>query len=95
MVSINTSDIIEAAEIEPLAKKILSAMNDSKWDYRTVHGLSRDVQASESAVQSMVVRYRDIFAKAPLASASGESLYYLRSKKNALQLAWDIFRATR
>lgn len=76
------------AEIrEPSELRVFEALADSRWEYRTIDGLSEATGLDRASVERIVSRYPKLIRRAPLLSAEGRTLYTLRAPDQAEQLA--------
>ena len=70
---------------DPRDRKVLEALDNPNWDFRTVSGIAKDTGLSESEVRQILEKYPDYIRRSPLPDARGYGLYSLRSKPVTLQ----------
>lgn len=70
---------------DPRDRKVLEALDNPYWDFRTVGGIAKDTGLSESEVRQVLEKYPDYVRRSPLPDSRGHGLYALRSKPVKLQ----------
>jgi hypothetical protein len=65
---------------DPRERKVLEALSDPEWDFRTVAGISKATGLLEPDVTAVLEKYPDLVRKSPVPDAKGRELYTLRSR---------------
>jgi hypothetical protein len=69
----------EALPVDLTARRIVEALDDDRFDFRTVQGLSEALDFPEDLVQE-VLDESDLVRISPVPGPNGEALYALRSQ---------------
>ena len=64
--------------------RVLVALSNRKWDFRTIGGIARDTKLSREQVEHVLADHQDLFRQSNL-THNGESLYTLRDKPETLR----------
>ena len=64
--------------------RILEALSNPKWDFRTVGGIARDTELSREQVEHVLADRQDLFRQSHL-TRNGVPLYTLRSKPESFR----------
>lgn len=64
--------------------RVLSALSNPKWDFRTIGGIARDTKLSREQVEHVLADHPDLFRQSRL-THNGESLYTMRDKPETLR----------
>lgn len=67
----------------PTDRKVLEALADESWEFRTSHGIARDLGLFETDVAAILDRYPNFVRTAKVLSADGRVLYRLRERGEA------------
>jgi hypothetical protein len=62
------------------ARRVIEALDDEEFDFRTVQGLSEALDLPESTVQQVLDDHADLVRVSAVRSRNGEALYTLRSR---------------
>jgi hypothetical protein len=65
---------------EPQEVKVLTALADPEWDFRTVSGIARATSIPEDEIQKILEKYPDFIRKSPIPDVKGRDLFTLRSR---------------
>ncbi len=65
---------------DPKDRKVFEALSDPGWDFRTVAGISKAVDLSESEVLAILERYPELVRRSAIPDSKGRDLYTLRSR---------------
>lgn len=83
----------KGAVSDPLAERLLRALADERWDFRTVEGLSRELGVDESLVQSYLDSLSSYVRKSPIRDRKGRDLFTLRKRPIGGQEALAMIRS--
>jgi hypothetical protein len=61
-------------------RAVFQALDDPKWDFRTVSGITRTTSIPEENVREIIARYPDLIRKSAVPDHRGQELYTLRSR---------------
>ncbi len=70
-------------------QKIHAALNNKKWENRTIPGLSHAIGIEETLVQSIINEYNNEIRKSLLPNKYGKALYTLKTRKSLLGDIWS------
>lgn len=73
---------------------VLKALEDSRWDWRTVDGVSRDTGLSPAEVIEILESSTDEVIRSRIGDRQGRTLYTTRRHYSATQSFLDKFRST-
>jgi len=80
---------------DPQEIKLFEALEDPKWDWRTIEALSRESGFTLDEVRSIVAKYSEWIRRSELPTENGEYVYTLQrsyyDRKPPLQKGWDYF----
>jgi hypothetical protein len=62
------------------ARRVIEALDDQDFDFRTVQGLAEALGLSEETVQQVLDEHDDLVRVSAAPGRSGEALYTLRSR---------------
>jgi len=68
---------------DPTARRVLEAMLDSSWEFRTAKGLADQAGLSAEDAQAILDAYPHIVRRSPIPDRSGNPLFALRSKSQS------------
>ena len=75
-------------------RRIFEALEDPRWEWRTVQALSQASRLAADEVRRVLSRYPLLVRKSVLPSPSGDDLYTLQARhferKSFLQKSWDF-----
>jgi hypothetical protein len=60
--------------------RVLQALGDPRWDFRTIAGLARELSLSEDEVAQALAQLEDQVRQAEVPDPSGRQLFTLRTK---------------
>jgi hypothetical protein len=66
-------------------RRVRRALDDPKWDFRTIDGISRDAGLAKERVRDLIERHRDEVRLSRLRDANGRDLYTLASKPETFE----------
>ncbi len=79
---------------DPSHAKIFEALEDTRWEWRTVGALSRTSSLDVAEVLRVLNSYPSLIRRSVTPGPQGQDLYTLQSRyyerKNPLQKAWDF-----
>lgn len=79
-------------------RRIFEALEDPRWEWRTVRALSHASSLSTDEVRRVLSRYPLLVRKSVLPSPSGDDLYTLQARhferKSFLQKGWDFLSSS-
>jgi hypothetical protein len=80
---------------DPNERKVLEALADPAWDFRTVDGLIRATALPESQVQAILAKYKsqNIIRQSPVTDRHGRPLFTLTSRGTPLTEYLNIIRS--
>jgi len=76
---------------DPHEKAVLEALSDSRWQFRTVEGVSRSTGLEKQIVEFVIKKRADIIRKAEVPDRRGRALYTLGPPTTAERL--EVLRA--
>jgi len=71
-----------------LEEKILAALRDTRWDYRTVEGIANETGLSQDFVRQFLESRKDIVWKSPIPDKQGHDLYTLHDRHSKSKEFW-------
>lgn len=72
--------------------KIMSALSDSRWDYRTVEGIATELRIQKEMVEEFVTQNSAI-RESIMKDAQGRRLYTTKKRKSKIGDIFTAFRA--
>jgi hypothetical protein len=72
-------DVIDEGSNERL---ILEALDDSKWDYRTLEGLERTSGLTRESIKMILNKQQKFIRKSDIPDVKGRDLYTLKKDEN-------------
>ena len=73
--------------------KVLAALADPRWDFRSIPAIARATGLSEPQVEEVLERNPDLIRRSLISGAHGRPLYTLRSRKKSWRERLDNLRA--
>ena len=73
---------IDSAEV---ARRLRSALDDPRWEFRTVEGIADEMGLQPEQVGQLLKAYPDVGRKSPLRSRDGRELYTGRRRPSTLE----------
>lgn len=73
-------------------KKVLEALEDSKWDFRTIEGIVRATELSKNKVREIIQKQGGYILKSSIPDQQGQELYTLWKKKTKIIKALNEMR---
>lgn len=68
--------------------KVLEALADPEWDFRTVNGIRKSTGLPEDKVVEIINKYEgELIGKSTVPDAKGRDLFYIIDDRSALQEA--------
>ena len=77
---------------DPTDRRVFEALEDPRWDFRTVEGLSKTMGLSETTVRNVLASYPRFIRQSPIPDSEGRELFTLISKGSGLR---EWYRTTR
>lgn len=74
-------------------RKVIEALEDPRWDFRTVAGLAKSTNLVEHVVRDVLNRYPQFVRQSPVPDSQGHELYTLVSKGRGLREWYATTRA--
>lgn len=78
---------------DPVVIAVYNALKGSKFDFRTVSGISKSTSLSEVDVERVLNTRSDLFRKTHVLSKSGTETFALKDKNTSTSEALEIMRA--
>jgi hypothetical protein len=79
---------------DPNELKIFQALEDQKWDWRTVKGLARQSNLADQEVRRVLVKYPNLIRRSRVPTATGDEVYTLQERyferKGFLDKVWTF-----
>lgn len=79
---------------DPSEKLVFEALEDDRWDWRTLRALTKASGLSENDVLKIINKYPTLVRKSITPIQSGENLYTLQERyfkrKSLLKKSWDF-----
>jgi hypothetical protein len=81
---------------DPTERKLLEALQNPDWDFRTIRGLANALALPQEEVARILDRFRSLgfVRESPLPGNDGERLFTLASKSVSLKESLNIVRAS-
>lgn len=70
--------------LEVEERKVLEALADSKWDYRTMEGLVKSTGLSEQDIRKILEKQASLVRKSRVPDRKGRDLFTLREKGKSI-----------
>jgi hypothetical protein len=67
-------------DLDSTARRVIEALADERFDFRTIQGLSEAVGLPEATVQHVLEDHDDLVRVSAAPGSNGEALYTLRSR---------------
>jgi hypothetical protein len=78
---------------DPVARRVIEALDDPRWDFRTIPGLVKSTDLPEHVVRDILNCYSQFVRRSPVPDAQGRELYTLVSKGGGLREWYATTRA--
>jgi len=78
---------------DPIERQVFQALDDPRWDFRTVEGLAKSADLPEQIVCDVLNRYPQLVRRSPVPDAQGRELYTLVSKGGGFREWYATTRA--
>ncbi len=75
-------------------RKIFEALEDPRWDWRTVRALSKASGLEPEKVLTIITKYPHLIRKSAVPSEKGEDLFTLQSRFYQSKKWWDFLTTT-
>lgn len=72
--------------------KVLKALENKRWEYRTVAGVAKETKINEAIVRSVLETSKDKVRESFSLSRTGNKLYTLKSRKSAISDIWTSMK---
>ncbi len=77
----------------PIAANVAAALEDPRWDFRTVAGIAREIGASREVVEKMLDDdQRGLARLSVMRNGAGERLYAPRARPPTRRERWERLR---
>lgn len=73
--------------------KVLQALDNSKWRYRTASGIAKEAQLDTKTVEEVLRQNPDLVRVSITKSADGSTLFASKKKVSAVSDVWTAFKA--
>ncbi len=73
-------------------RKVLAALADPQWDFRTVQGIARETGLPEPEVSVILNKYPDLIRRAYVPDPSGRDLFTLKERPAKLREKLALLR---
>ncbi len=73
-------------------KKVIAALSNPEWDYRTISGIAKEAALDEATVRRIVDSRKDLVRESIVPSKTGDRLFTLTKNVNHLRDYWAAFR---
>jgi hypothetical protein len=70
--------------------KIIDALRDEHWDYRTVEGIAKETGIPVDAVRTFLETRKDVVRKSSIPDRLGRELYTLNGRHSYVKEFWRI-----
>ena len=74
--------------------KMFGALENPKWDWRTVRALSRESGLDQEAIQKIIKMHPELIRKSDVQSQNGEDLYTLQSRFYERKRSWEFLSSS-
>jgi hypothetical protein len=78
---------------EPMERRVIEALEDPRWDFRTVPGLAESTDLPEPIVRRVLNRYPEFVRQSLVPDLQGRELFTLASRGRGLREWYAITRA--
>ena len=82
---------LSSVQLTELRPKVMLALSDPRWDYRTVTGISKQLHVSPAYVSKILNSSPEVRASVSR-STEGKKLYTHKSKTSLISDWWHAFR---
>ena len=73
---------------DDVEEKILKALHDEKWEYRTVEGIAKETALSADVVTQFLESRKDLVWKSAIPDKKGRDLYTVQSRHSQSKEFW-------
>ena len=73
-------------------QQVFTALDDSKWDYRTIGGLVKSTGLSQDYVSDVISKYPNLIRKSLVPDRRGRELYQLVERKKTQWEFWKTIK---
>ena len=70
----------DTSQLSPDERKVIDALADARWDFRTLDGLSREAGLAREKVREILDRHAGLVRESAVPDRRGRRLYTLRSR---------------
>ena len=74
--------------------KMFEALENPKWEWRTVGALSRESGLDQKAIQKIIKMHPELIRKSDVQSQNGEDLYTLQSRFYKRKRSWEFLSSS-
>jgi hypothetical protein len=74
--------------------KMFEALENPKWDWRTVRALSRESGLDQEAIKKIIKMHPELIRKSDVQSQNGEDLYTLQSRFYKRKRSWEFLSSS-
>jgi hypothetical protein len=78
---------------DPIEQRVIEALEDPRWDFRTVSGLAKSTDLPEHVVRDVLNRYPRFVRRLPIPDSQGRELYRPVSRGASLREWYATTRA--
>lgn len=90
----STSESAENLETELNEQRVIEALADPQWDFRTISGIAKETKLSLEFIENTLKKYSHKIRRSKVPNHNGEVLYTLNSRPETLReklALWSIF----
>jgi hypothetical protein len=85
------------ADVTPEVRRVITALENAEYDWRTVQGIVKETGLSESRVRAILTEYPDLIMQSSIPDKDGRPLFttraHYRQTHGAFERLKTIFRA--
>ena len=80
---------------DPAEQRVLEALADPAWDFRTIEGVSKATKLPEAQVERIITKYKEqnLVRRSPVPDKTGRPLFTLTSKGTNVGEILNIIRS--
>jgi hypothetical protein len=82
-----------STNIENVSVKVVQALENPRWSYRTALGIAKETQLPMAQVEYVLSQNTDAVRVSLVKSVKGKTLYASKKKVSAIGDVWTAFRA--
>lgn len=77
---------------DPEERKVFSALDNPRWDFRTIEALKREIGLPSSKIEKIIHKYKDLIRQSPVPDKKGRRLYTLTERGQRFGEIFNIIR---